>query len=345
MLAILVSLRCLFELKVRVGEWTSRLNIGGAGGVVGTDRAGFSCGSWGAGHRARCHGRAGGGDRFPDRGSSAHPVPACWRCARRAVETFDAHWPSGATSGSRSSASSARSRSGAGGWKTSCGSRSPRSGSEPRRKPAIGPAVVIKPDGSRAGPRSRRSPRRSASAPRRSASGRSRSSGGARQRPPAMASPPRPIAFMLPPLDLLDPLPPEKEREIKGDFQAGATVLKETLAEFGIEAEVTNVERGPGGHALRAAAGAGRAGGADRRAEQQHRAGHEGQERPRAGADSRQGRGGHRGAELEDHAWCTCARSWRATPGRPARRRCRWRWARTWAGARSWPTWPTCRTC
>jgi S-DNA-T family DNA segregation ATPase FtsK/SpoIIIE len=46
-------------------------------------------------------------------------------------------------------------------------------------------------------------------------------------------------------MDLIDPLPPEKDREIKGDFQASATILKETLSEFGIEADITNVERGP----------------------------------------------------------------------------------------------------
>ncbi|HPF98588.1 MAG TPA: DNA translocase FtsK [Kiritimatiellia bacterium] len=52
-------------------------------------------------------------------------------------------------------------------------------------------------------------------------------------------------AFKLPPVSMLDPLPPEKDREIRGDFQASAVVLKETFAEFGIEVDVTNVERGP----------------------------------------------------------------------------------------------------
>ena len=51
--------------------------------------------------------------------------------------------------------------------------------------------------------------------------------------------------YALPPMDLVDPLPPEKDREIKGDFQTSASVLKETLAEFGVEVDVTNVERGP----------------------------------------------------------------------------------------------------
>lgn len=51
--------------------------------------------------------------------------------------------------------------------------------------------------------------------------------------------------FRLPPLDLLDPLPPESEREIHEDLKTSANVLKETLAEFGVEVDITNVERGP----------------------------------------------------------------------------------------------------
>lgn len=51
--------------------------------------------------------------------------------------------------------------------------------------------------------------------------------------------------FTLPPLSMLDPLPPEEAREIRGDFQSSGVVLKETFAEFGIEVDVTNVERGP----------------------------------------------------------------------------------------------------
>lgn len=51
--------------------------------------------------------------------------------------------------------------------------------------------------------------------------------------------------YRLPPMSLLDELPPARERAIKGDFQAGSQLLKETLAEFGIDGEVTNVERGP----------------------------------------------------------------------------------------------------
>jgi DNA segregation ATPase FtsK/SpoIIIE, S-DNA-T family len=51
--------------------------------------------------------------------------------------------------------------------------------------------------------------------------------------------------YVLPTIDILDPLPPLKDREIKGDFQASATILKETFTEFGVDVDVTNVERGP----------------------------------------------------------------------------------------------------
>jgi S-DNA-T family DNA segregation ATPase FtsK/SpoIIIE len=60
-----------------------------------------------------------------------------------------------------------------------------------------------------------------------------------------LAVPPGGTTYSLPPMTLLDDLPPAKDREIKGDFQLGAQVLKETLLEFGIEVEITNVERGP----------------------------------------------------------------------------------------------------
>ena len=51
--------------------------------------------------------------------------------------------------------------------------------------------------------------------------------------------------YVLPPMSLLETLPDLKDREVKGDFQASSRILKETLAEFGIEVDVTNVERGP----------------------------------------------------------------------------------------------------
>ena len=64
--------------------------------------------------------------------------------------------------------------------------------------------------------------------------------------PSAGPAPLAPLGAMpLPTLDLLDPLPPDSEREIKGDFRAGAEILKETLAEFGVEVDITHVESGP----------------------------------------------------------------------------------------------------
>ncbi len=52
--------------------------------------------------------------------------------------------------------------------------------------------------------------------------------------------------YMLPPIDLLA-TPEELSHDIEylEDQQAAATILQETLAEFGIDAKVTNVERGP----------------------------------------------------------------------------------------------------
>jgi S-DNA-T family DNA segregation ATPase FtsK/SpoIIIE len=66
---------------------------------------------------------------------------------------------------------------------------------------------------------------------------------------PEPPPPPAPLAhpgnYTLPPLDMLDPLPPEKDRALDSDFAGGSQLLKETLAEFGIEVDVTNVEQGP----------------------------------------------------------------------------------------------------
>ncbi|MBP7828957.1 MAG: DNA translocase FtsK 4TM domain-containing protein [Kiritimatiellae bacterium] len=70
-------------------------------------------------------------------------------------------------------------------------------------------------------------------------------------RPPKPAPPPAPAPLApvgnlpLPGLDLLDPIPPDSEREIKGDYRAGAEILKETMSEFGVEVDVTHVESGP----------------------------------------------------------------------------------------------------
>jgi S-DNA-T family DNA segregation ATPase FtsK/SpoIIIE len=69
------------------------------------------------------------------------------------------------------------------------------------------------------------------------------------RKPKIELPPPAPLAhpgnYTLPPLDLLDPVPPEKDRALDGDFASGGQLLKETLAEFGIEVDVTNVEQGP----------------------------------------------------------------------------------------------------
>jgi len=117
-------------------------------------------------------------------------------------------------------------------------------------KPAIRPAVIITPgQGSRAVPEAEEpepeEPEVELPPPPK------------KERVRVASRPPEPVSveplytrpsdspFSLPPLTLLDPLPPEKDREIRGDFQASATVLKETFSEFGIEVDVTNVERGP----------------------------------------------------------------------------------------------------
>ena len=52
-------------------------------------------------------------------------------------------------------------------------------------------------------------------------------------------------AYVLPPIDILQPLPTDKERAIIGDTETTGKVLKETLAEFGIDCEVKHVEQGP----------------------------------------------------------------------------------------------------
>jgi S-DNA-T family DNA segregation ATPase FtsK/SpoIIIE len=51
--------------------------------------------------------------------------------------------------------------------------------------------------------------------------------------------------YQLPPLDLLDSPPPLEERQIKEDLVSNARILEETLADFGISAKVTDIERGP----------------------------------------------------------------------------------------------------
>ncbi|MBN1670343.1 MAG: DNA translocase FtsK [Kiritimatiellae bacterium] len=51
--------------------------------------------------------------------------------------------------------------------------------------------------------------------------------------------------YRLPPLTLLHGAPAGKQSVIKGDLQTTSRILKETLEEFGIETEITNVEQGP----------------------------------------------------------------------------------------------------
>ncbi|MFH0839170.1 MAG: DNA translocase FtsK [Candidatus Omnitrophota bacterium] len=51
--------------------------------------------------------------------------------------------------------------------------------------------------------------------------------------------------YKLPALDLLNSPPPMEERKIQEDLQNSAKVLEETLGDFGIEAKVVNIERGP----------------------------------------------------------------------------------------------------
>ncbi|MCE9614603.1 MAG: DNA translocase FtsK [Lentisphaerae bacterium] len=52
--------------------------------------------------------------------------------------------------------------------------------------------------------------------------------------------------FQLPPIDLLAPRPPDGKRDgIKADTATTSRILVETLQEFGIEGQITNVEVGP----------------------------------------------------------------------------------------------------
>jgi len=67
-------------------------------------------------------------------------------------------------------------------------------------------------------------------------------------KPKAIPTPPRrhtPSGFQLPPLDLLTTPPPLSEREIAEDLQQNARILEETLREFGVEATIVNIDRGP----------------------------------------------------------------------------------------------------
>ncbi len=51
--------------------------------------------------------------------------------------------------------------------------------------------------------------------------------------------------YQLPNVNLLDPLPPDGGHNLANDTEATARVIRETLAEFNIECQITNVEQGP----------------------------------------------------------------------------------------------------
>ena len=53
------------------------------------------------------------------------------------------------------------------------------------------------------------------------------------------------LAYQLPSPNLLKSPPPPEQRKIKDDLQANARILEGTLLDFGIEAKVTNIDRGP----------------------------------------------------------------------------------------------------
>ena len=54
-----------------------------------------------------------------------------------------------------------------------------------------------------------------------------------------------PTEYELPGVNLLDELPPAKDRAMSSDITTTSRILKETLAEFGIEVEITNFDQGP----------------------------------------------------------------------------------------------------
>jgi len=62
---------------------------------------------------------------------------------------------------------------------------------------------------------------------------------------PAVARRPGPDGFQLPSLGLLANPPPIGQRQLNEDLQVNARMLEETLREFGVEATVVNIDRGP----------------------------------------------------------------------------------------------------
>lgn len=63
--------------------------------------------------------------------------------------------------------------------------------------------------------------------------------------PPVATDASSATGYQLPPLDLLTPVDADHGIEYNDDHIAASTILQETLAEFGIEVKVTNIERGP----------------------------------------------------------------------------------------------------
>jgi len=61
----------------------------------------------------------------------------------------------------------------------------------------------------------------------------------------AAAAPETRRPYELPPITLLNEIPPAKEKVLKGDVETTGRIIQETLAEFGIQTEVANVEQGP----------------------------------------------------------------------------------------------------
>lgn len=64
-------------------------------------------------------------------------------------------------------------------------------------------------------------------------------------RPPGAEEEIGTVDYRLPPHSLLDEPSPDGERDIQADTDTTARILTDTLAEFGIEARVTNIEQGP----------------------------------------------------------------------------------------------------
>ncbi|MDP8233801.1 MAG: DNA translocase FtsK 4TM domain-containing protein [Candidatus Saelkia tenebricola] len=62
---------------------------------------------------------------------------------------------------------------------------------------------------------------------------------------PEVIKPQSKEGFILPPIDLLRHAPLQKDNQIKEDLRAKANLLEETLRDFGIEARVVNIEKGP----------------------------------------------------------------------------------------------------